>query len=178
MRRRGTRGSSITWCASSRRGAGAIRSGSGSTGPLRWRPPSAIHSLIWCAGFLRGTAGALPTLAEAIYEHAVVVANHRSYFSSANNHLIVELSALIVAALTLGGDLARLHAPALARLTKELDRQILPDGVDAEMATHYHVFVLEALAARRTPAARTCDAVAGPRSRSFAAWPTTSRDPL
>lgn len=104
-----------------------------------------IHSLTWCAGFLRGTADVLPDLAEMIYQHAVVVADHRSYFSSANNHLIVELSALIVASLAVGGDLVRMLAPALARLVAELDRQVLPDGVDAEMATHYHVFVLEAL---------------------------------
>jgi hypothetical protein len=104
-----------------------------------------IHSLVWCAAFLRGTIGIQPTLAEMIYEHAIVVSDHRSYFSSGNNHLIVELTALIVAALTLGGELARLHARALARLTMELDRQIFSDGVNAEMATHYHVFVLEAL---------------------------------
>lgn len=104
-----------------------------------------IHSLVWCAAFLRETTGVLPMLANAIYEHTTVVSHHRSYYSSANNHLIVELSALIVAALTLGGELANLHAPALARLTTELDRQVFPDGVNAEMATHYHVFVLEAL---------------------------------
>lgn len=104
-----------------------------------------IHSLVWCAGFLRGTEGVLPTLAEMIYEHTIFVSDHRSYFSSANNHLLVELSALIVAALALGGELADLHAPALERLHVEVERQVFPDGVNAEMATHYHVFVLEAL---------------------------------
>ncbi|HSD87562.1 MAG TPA: alginate lyase family protein, partial [Kofleriaceae bacterium] len=104
-----------------------------------------VHSLVWCAGFLRGTAAVLPTLGEMIYEHAIFIADHRSYFSSANNHLLVELSALIVAALALGGELASLHEPALARLRSELERQVFPDGVNAEMATHYHVFVLEAL---------------------------------
>jgi uncharacterized heparinase superfamily protein len=105
-----------------------------------------VHSLVWCAGFLRGTASSvLPTLAEMIYEHTIFIADHRSYFSSANNHLIVELSGLVVATLALGGELASLHEPALARLRSELDRQVFPDGVNAEMATHYHVFVLEAL---------------------------------
>ena len=104
-----------------------------------------IHSLVWCAGFLRGTAAVLPTLADMIYEHTNFVSDHRSYFSSANNHLLVELSSLIVAALALGGELAALHAPTLARLHVELERQVFPDGVNAEMATHYHVFVLEAL---------------------------------
>jgi hypothetical protein len=105
-----------------------------------------IHSLVWVAGFLRGsTGGALSPIAHMIHEHATFVAAHRSCFSSANNHLIVELSGLIVAALSLGGELRGLHAPALARLVRELDRQIFADGVNAEMATHYHVFVLEAL---------------------------------
>lgn len=105
-----------------------------------------VHSLVWCAGFLRGMANdLLPELATAIYEHATFVSRHRSQFSSANNHVIVELSALIVAALALGGELGCLHAPALAQLTREIDRQVFADGVNAEMATHYHVFVLEAL---------------------------------
>jgi hypothetical protein len=105
-----------------------------------------VHSLVWCAGFLRGAANdLLPELATAIYEHAMFVSEHRSHFSSANNHVIVELSALIVAALALGGELRSLHGPALARLTSEIERQVFADGVNAEMATHYHVFVLEAL---------------------------------
>lgn len=105
-----------------------------------------VHSLVWCAGFLRGTADdLLPELATAIYEHTTFVSEHRSRFSSANNHVIVELSALIVAALALGGELRSLHGPALAQLTSELDRQVFADGVNVEMATHYHAFVLEAL---------------------------------
>lgn len=105
-----------------------------------------IHSLVWCAAFLRGTSNDLiPELATAIYEHTTFVSEHRSYFSSANNHVIVELSALIVAALALGGELRGLHGPALAQLTGELDRQVFADGVNAEMATHYHAFVLEAV---------------------------------
>ncbi|NVB84273.1 MAG: alginate lyase family protein [Kofleriaceae bacterium] len=103
-----------------------------------------IHSLVWCAAFLRGTSVA-PVLGEMIYEHAVVVSEQLSAYSSANNHLIVELSALVIAARALGGDLAGLHADAFARLCSELDRQVHADGVSAEMATHYHVFVLEAL---------------------------------
>jgi hypothetical protein len=104
-----------------------------------------IHSLVWCAGFLRGTDHVLPAIGTMLYQHTVVVADHRSYFSSANNHLIVELSALVVASLALRGDLGRVLAPALPRLLAEVDRQIFPDGVNAEMATHYHVLVLEAL---------------------------------
>ena len=105
-----------------------------------------IHALLWVAGFLRGTPqGPPPQVAHMIYEHATFVAAHRSSHSSANNHLLVELSGLIVAALGLGGSLRRLYAPALRQLTAEVARQVFADGVHAEMATHYHVFVLEAL---------------------------------
>jgi uncharacterized heparinase superfamily protein len=104
-----------------------------------------IHSLVWCGGFLRDTPAVLPLIAEMIYEHTIFVSDHLSFFSSANNHLIVELSGVIVAAMSLGGELAPLYAPARARLHVEVGRQVFPDGVNAEMATHYHLFVLEAL---------------------------------
>ena len=107
-----------------------------------------IHSLAWVAGFLRAKRPeSLGTIAVLIYEHAVFVANHLSYFSSANNHLIVELSGLIVAARALGGvgALNGLHHRAISRLDLEATRQIFDDGVNAEMATHYHLFVMEAL---------------------------------
>ncbi len=107
-----------------------------------------IHTLAWTAGFLRSSAPELlPTIAHALHTHAVFVADHLSEHSSANNHLLVELSGLVVAGRVLGSD--ELHAtwvaPALARLDSELVRQTLPGGVNAEMATHYHAFVLEAM---------------------------------
>ena len=107
-----------------------------------------IHSFSWIAGFLRPDQGdLLRAIGMMIYEHAVFVANHLSYFSSANNHLIVELSGLIIAGRVLGGvrRLAVLRRRACVRLDVELARQIFADGVNAEMATHYHAFVLEAL---------------------------------
>jgi hypothetical protein len=97
-----------------------------------------IHSLAWVAGLVGGDA----TLATMLHEHATFVADHLSRFSSANNHLVLELSGLAVAERVLHG---RAHARALSDLDAECERQIFDDGVNAEMATHYHVFVLEAL---------------------------------
>lgn len=97
-----------------------------------------IHSLAWVAGLVGGD----PTLAAMLHEHATFVGDHLSRFSSANNHLIVELSGLAVAERVLHG---RPHARALAALDDECARQVFDDGVNAEMATHYHLFVLEAL---------------------------------
>jgi hypothetical protein len=97
-----------------------------------------IHSLAWVAGLVGGDAA----LAAMLHEHATFVADHLARYSSANNHLIVELSGLAVAERVLHG---RPHARALAELDRECDRQIFDDGVNAEMATHYHAFVLEAL---------------------------------
>ena len=108
-----------------------------------------IHSLAWVAAFLRDDPD--PTLrnslARTIYRHIGFVASHLSRFSSANNHVIVELSGIIVGArvLALKGRLTALHRQALGQLIREIERQVTPDGVDAEMASHYHMFVLEAL---------------------------------
>lgn len=97
-----------------------------------------IHSLSWVSALVGGDGA----LAAMLHEHATFVADHLSRFSSANNHLMVELSGLAVAERVLHG---RAHARALAALDAECNRQIFADGVNAEMATHYHVFVLEAL---------------------------------
>lgn len=69
----------------------------------------------------------------------------RSLFSSANNHLIGELSGLAVVAILLP-DLpaaARWEREALAALADHADRQVLPDGSGAEQAIAYQLFVAE-----------------------------------
>lgn len=103
------------------------------------------HAFAWIAALLRGedAAATWRLLAELLFQHAAFVARNLSRFSSANNHLIVELSGLAVAARVL--DVPRWRDRALAELAHEAERQTLPDGVNVEMATHYHVFVLEAL---------------------------------
>jgi hypothetical protein len=105
------------------------------------------HAFAWIAALLRaaGAGDAAPwrLLAELLFQHAAFVARNLSRFSSANNHLIVELSGLVVAGRAL--DVPRWRDLGLRELAREAERQTLPDGVNVEMATHYHIFVLEAL---------------------------------
>ncbi len=111
---------------------------------INWASPMEaairIHTLAWVAGFLRGEP--LGEIAAMIYTHAAFVRRNLSHHSSANNHLLVELSALAVAERVLWD---RPNVDALDELGRELQRQTYPDGVNAEMATHYHEFVLEAV---------------------------------
>lgn len=104
-----------------------------------------IHAFAWVAALLRGDrdAAAWRLLAELLFQHAAFVARNRSRFSSANNHLIVELSGLAVAGRVL--DVPRWRDRGLSALACEAERQTFADGVNVEMATHYHLFVLEAL---------------------------------
>lgn len=70
------------------------------------------------------------------------VAGHRSRFSSANNHLLVELAAIGVAGLAFG------HEPwvrtATDELTTQLPLQFSEEGVNLEVSLHYHTFAMEA----------------------------------
>jgi uncharacterized heparinase superfamily protein len=108
-----------------------------------------IHSFAWVAGLLRREQhpGMWRDLGDTLHRHLVFVKDNGSRYSSANNHLIVELSGIAVGARVLGcaGRLAKWHRDALDELDAEVERQVLHDGVDVEMATHYHMFVLEAL---------------------------------
>ncbi len=98
-----------------------------------------IHSLVAVAALTRPDP---PThCAAMIFQHAAFVERHLSAYSSANNHLVVELTGLVIAARVL--DTPSRHMAALERAVGE---QVFGDGVHAEMATHYHAFVLEALA--------------------------------
>ncbi|HSN28831.1 MAG TPA: alginate lyase family protein, partial [Kofleriaceae bacterium] len=100
-----------------------------------------IHSLGWVAALTDATI-VREHVGAMLHEHSVFVGRNLSRYSSANNHLIVELSALAVASRVLW---SRPHARALAELEVEVARQVYADGVNAEMATHYHAFVLEAV---------------------------------
>jgi len=104
-----------------------------------------IHAIAWIAALVRGDrdAAAWRLLADLLFQHAVFVARNLSRFSSANNHLIVELTGVAVAGRVLG--VPRWCDRALRALDREAVRQTFRDGVNVEMATHYHMFVLEAL---------------------------------
>lgn len=70
------------------------------------------------------------------------IIRHSSGFSSANNHLIIEMTTVAIAGLLFDEEHWREHA--LKILDRELFRQTTPDGVDKESSLHYHAFVFEA----------------------------------
>lgn len=83
--------------------------------------------------------------ARIVPAHAWWVWRRRSFGSSANNHLIGELSALVMAT-TRWPALERSIAPPSRiweRLKGEILRQFAPDGGNREQALHYHLFAWE-----------------------------------
>lgn len=108
---------------------------------------AAIRSVSWMLtlAFLKesGVSGSFPgELATGILNMAGYVVRHRSRHSSANNHLLVEMTAVGLAGLAFGREgWVRLATSTLGR---ELERQNSPDGVNLEMSLHYHAFVMEA----------------------------------
>ena len=98
-----------------------------------------VNSWVYTYAFLKNTGCEL--------EHGILVMTdyimkHRARFSSANNHLIVEMYAVALVGILTG------YAPwrneALKILTEELPRQNYPDGVNKEMSLHYQSFIMEA----------------------------------
>ena len=111
----------------------------------------AIRCIQWTVSlaFLRkkGYAGngALPRgMENGIKNMASYVARHYSRYSSANNHLLVEATAIAYAGFAFN------HAPwkqlAIRILDEELRKQNYEDGVNKEMALHYQTFGMEAYA--------------------------------
>ena len=93
----------------------------------------------------------------SIFQHCYFIRHFLSRYSSANNHLIGELTGLWVATQVfdvgpIGHDWADF---AKAELEKEAIAQVYADGVDKEQAFYYHMWVLEYLLFARLVASRT-----------------------
>ncbi len=104
-----------------------------------------INSWVYALAFLK-KAGCEDQLLLDI-EHGILnmtnyIVEHRARFSSANNHLIIEMYAVALVGILTGYALWR--DEALKVLTEELSRQNYPDGVNKEMSLHYQSFVMEA----------------------------------
>ena len=96
----------------------------------------------------------------SIYQHCYFVRHYLSRHSSANNHLIGELTGLWVACRVFDlGKMGQVWGDfAGHELEKEAYLQVYPDGVDREQAFYYHMWVLEYLLFARIVAARTNEA--------------------
>lgn len=90
---------------------------------------------------------ALQHIAQSIRLQTDYVYNHLSRYSSANNHLIVELTGLFTVGLIFRDDSKgdKWLRWGLNGLVDEIDKQIYRDGVLKEQAIHYHSLVLDCL---------------------------------
>jgi len=129
---------------------------------------SIIHSLF----FHKHSSGGLfdvlkdpKSFGISIYQHAWFVANYLSRHSSANNHLIGELTGLWTASqvFNLGKVGNKWAIKAQKELENEAKKRIFDDGVNKEQATYYHLWVLEYLLFANMVAFRS----QAPFSRSF-----------
>lgn len=84
----------------------------------------------------------LTQLEHGIFIMTDYIMKHRARYSSANNHLIVEMYA--VALIGIVADYAPWRDEALKILTEEIHKQNHKDGVNKEMSLHYQCFVMEA----------------------------------
>lgn len=84
-------------------------------------------------------------LGQSIYQHAYFIRHFLSRYSSANNHLIGELSGLWIGCqvFDLGEYGTRWSKFAQKELEHESKLQVYVDGVDKEQAFYYHLWVLE-----------------------------------
>ncbi len=83
------------------------------------------------------------SLAVGILNMTSYISAHFSRYSSANNHVIVEMAAIGMAGLCFD------HEPwrdlAVTMLNEEIPRQNYHDGVNKEMSLHYQAFFMEAV---------------------------------
>ena len=86
-----------------------------------------------------------PAFRRQLWMHQTYLAELASPGSSANNHLIAELSGLFVAATAfpLFAASRAWRARALRGLEREIVRQTFPDGLNRELASEYHPYVIE-----------------------------------
>lgn len=84
----------------------------------------------------------LDELAHGILGMTEYIIKHRAKYSSANNHLIIEMFAVGMAGILF--DKKEWIELAVGIMTEELPKQNYEDGVNREMSLHYQGFVMEA----------------------------------
>ncbi len=122
--------------------------------PFLWGPAwvspmeVAIRCMNWCYcySFLPNgpcCSALLSQLQNGIIQMTDYVFVNLSGYSSANNHLIVELACIAHSGILFHN--TKWTDTAVARLTEELPRQNYDDGINKELSLHYHAFYLEAM---------------------------------
>jgi hypothetical protein len=128
-------GSGIHWCS-------ALESA------LRLTSWAVVHSLLALRDGEDGLFSAVvdpEKLGRAIYQQVWFVRHFLSRYSSANNHLVGELTGLWVACCVfdMGKKGESWADDAQQRLEREAKLQVHKDGVDKEQACYYHLWVME-----------------------------------
>lgn len=104
----------------------------------------AIRSINWmyALAFVKAAGSDIPSLRVGAINMVDYLTKHFSRYSSANNHLLVEATAIGIAGYTFN------HQPwkelAIRLLSEELDKQNYSDGVNRELSLHYQTFGMEA----------------------------------
>lgn len=110
-----------------------------------------LMSWVWVRRLLSAWPGASelfernPVFLRQLRHHQRYVATMHSHHSSANNHLIAEAAGLFAAccAFPFFPETRAWRAASARLLRRELVRQTFPSGLNRELATDYHGFVLE-----------------------------------
>ena len=103
------------------------------------------HALDLVRSKLRNPEAVWQAYAYMVNEHSRLIMNRLSLHSSTGNHTIAECAGLVYAGLLFPemDDSSKWLETGLGILSKEADRQILPDGGGVEQALWYHLFVLD-----------------------------------
>lgn len=109
---------------------------------------SLVHGFIALRDGSAGIFGAISDadkLGASIYQQAYFIRHYLSLYSSANNHLIGELTGLWTACqvFDLGDDGNRWSDFSFCEIEKQSELQVYQDGVNKEQAFYYHLWVLE-----------------------------------
>ena len=108
----------------------------------------AIRDISWMftLAFLKNTPKSQTSLVREIQNGVInmteYISQHYSRFSSANNHLLVEATAIGIAGFCFHYE--DWKDLAIRILSEELEKQNYSDGVNKELSLHYQTFVMEA----------------------------------
>ncbi len=110
-----------------------------------------LLSWVWIRRLLDGWAGAGPlfetnrTFLQQLHHHQEWLARLPSHGSSANNHIVAEMAGQFAAgcAFPWFPESSAWREAAATKLQRELERQTFASGLNRELATEYHGFVLE-----------------------------------
>ena len=104
----------------------------------------AIRSINWiiALAFVQKSGRDMPELRNGIINITDYLTKHYSRFSSANNHLLVEATAIGLAGYAF--DNCKWKELACNILSEELEKQNYSDGVNKELSLHYQTFGMEA----------------------------------